>query len=364
MIDYNLIFSFALAFLITFASVPIVRVIAFKLNAVDVPRDNRRMHKRPIPRMGGAAIFLGFIVSVACFTAVIDHELIAILAGALIIVVVGILDDIYQLKPLIKLLGQVLAAVVVIWGGVRIDFFSNPFVMGETVINLNFLSIPVTFVWIILITNAVNLIDGLDGLAASISGISALALVFLSIVMGIPNIGVVLVAVAGACFGFLPFNQHPAKIFMGDTGALFLGFILSTLSIQGFFKGFTVLSLLIPVLVLGIPLFDTSFAILRRLVKRQGIMHADRGHLHHKLIDRGFSQRETVTMLCTMSSMLAFTAVVLSTKGINRAIVLIIAIVLFGFCSGIYAKNKSIAKEYIENLNEEESKEENINEEN
>lgn len=364
MVDYNLIFGFALAFLITFASVPIVRVIAFKLNAVDVPRDNRRMHKKPIPRMGGAAIFLGFIVSVACFTGVIDHELIAILVGALIIVIVGILDDIYQLKPVVKLIGQIVAAIVVIWGGVRIDFFTIPFAMGGKLINLDFLSIPVTFVWIILITNAVNLIDGLDGLAASISGISALALVFLTIVMDIPHIGVVLVAVAGACFGFLPFNQHPAKIFMGDTGALFLGFILSTLSIQGFFKGYTLVSLIIPIIVLGLPLFDTSFAILRRLAKGQGIMHADRGHLHHKLIDKGFSQRETVTMLCTLSSMLSFTAVVLITKGLNRAIVLVIAMVLFGFCSGIYAKNKSIAKEYIDNLNEEENKEENENEKN
>ncbi len=359
MIDYNLIFSFALAFLITFASVPLVRVIAFKLNAVDVPKDNRRMHKKPIPRMGGAAIFLGFVVSVTCFTGIIDRELISILLGACVIVGIGILDDIYQLKPILKLLGQVVAALIVIWGGVRIDFFSDPFSFGGKMITLDYLSIPITFVWIILMTNAVNLIDGLDGLAASISGISALSLVFLTIVMYIPYIGVVLAAVAGACMGFLPYNQHPAKIFMGDTGALFLGFILATLSAQGFFKGYTFISLAIPVIVLGLPLFDTSFAILRRLAKGQGIMHADRGHLHHKLIDKGFSQRETVTMLCTMSGMLSFTAIVFITKGFNRAIVLLIALVLFTFCSGIYAKNKSIAKEYIDHLSLEKGEDEN-----
>ncbi len=359
MIDYNWIFSFALAFLITFASVPIVRVAAFKMNAVDVPLDNRRMHKRPIPRMGGAAIFLGFVTSVACFAPIIDHEMMAILIGAFIIVIVGILDDIYQLKPIVKLLGQVVSAVIVIAGGVRFEIFHDPVALFGRMMDLEFLTIPVTFVWILLLTNAVNLIDGLDGLAAGISGISALALVFLSIVMYVPYVSVVLTAVAGACFGFLPYNQHPAKIFMGDTGALFLGFILATMSVQGFFNSYTPASLVVPVIVLGLPLFDTSFAIIRRLAKHQGIMYADRGHLHHRLIDKGFSQRETVTMLCTLSGMLSLTAIVLLTKGWNRAVVMIVALALIAVSSSLYAKNKNIAKEYVDNLHRREEEKEN-----
>ena len=177
MIDYNLIFSFALAYLVTFAAMPIVRVLAFKMNAVDVPKDERRMHKKPIPRWGGAAIYLGFIVSVACFTPVINKRLIGILIGSLVIVVIGILDDKYVLNPLLKLLGQCVAAVIVIAFGVKIHAFNGLLASFNSQYLTNLFSIAVTFIWIIGVTNAVNLIDGLDGLAASISGISALALV-------------------------------------------------------------------------------------------------------------------------------------------------------------------------------------------
>lgn len=351
MIDYNVIFSFALAYLVTFATVPIVRVLAYKMNAVDVPKDKRRMHKKPIPRWGGAAIFMGFIVSVACFTEIIDIQLIGILMGAFVIEIVGLLDDKYVLKPYVKLFGQIVAATIVVASGVRINIFTNPLPFGDNYINLTYLSIPLTFLWIIIVTNSINLIDGLDGLATSVSAIASLAMVFACIVLSKFDMAVILVAVAGACLGFLPYNSHPAKIFMGDSGALFLGFILSTLSIQGFFKGYAVMTFVIPVIVMALPIFDTSFAILRRMYKRQGIMSADRGHLHHRLIDMGFSQRETVTLLSTFTALLSITAIILTTRGINRASVLIIVIVAFVISLRLYFKNKNIEKEYMEDFN-------------
>lgn len=365
MIDLNVVFGFALAYLFAFAAVPIIRVMAYKIDAVDVPRDKRRMHKRPIPRMGGLAIFFGFLLSVLCFSEAIDEKILAILAGSLIIVVTGILDDTYQLKPLVKLAGQILAAAIVIYFDVKIEFLTNPFYfgIGKSTIDLHYLSYPVTLIWIIAITNAVNLIDGLDGLATSISAISALALTFIAITMGNTNIAIMFVAVAGACFGFLPYNHHPAKIFLGDTGALFLGFTLATLSVEGMFKSFGILTYIVPVIILGLPIFDTSFAIIRRLCKGQGIMTADRGHLHHRLIDKGFSHRETVTMLTTASAMLSITAIVLATRGVNRTLALVIALIAFLFGLKYYYTDKNIDKEYIKHLEEiSNESEENTNE--
>ena len=352
MINFNIIFSFALAYLVTVSVVPLIRVLAFKMNAVDVPKDSRRMHKKPIPRWGGIGIFSGFLVSVICFTEIIDFQLLAILAGSLIIVITGILDDKYALSAWVKLLGQILATVIVLLAGIRINIFTNPFPFGEDMINLSYLSIPITFIWIIVMTNAINLIDGLDGLAASISGISSLALLIVCLLFGKTDMAAIIAAVGGACFGFLPHNSHPAKIFMGDSGALFLGFILATLSVQGFFKGYAAITFVIPVIILALPIFDTSFAILRRLYKKQGIMSADRGHLHHRLVDLGFSHRETVRLLTTFSALLSITAIVITTKGIKRALVLIAAMILFAISIRVYHKNKNIASEYMEELEE------------
>lgn len=352
MIDYNIIFSYALAYLVTFAAVPIVRVLAFKMNAVDIPKDDRRMHKKPIPRWGGTAIYLGFIVSVACFTPVIDKRLVGILIGSLIMVAVGILDDKYALNAKVKLLGQSLAAITVIAFGVRINAFNGVLSFLDNPFVTQCFSAVVTFVWIIIVTNAVNLIDGLDGLAASISSISAFALVFICIITGKYDMAVILVAVAGACMGFLPFNSHPAKIFMGDSGALFLGYILSTMSVEAFLQGYSAMSFIPPIVVLGLPIFDTSFAIIRRLYHHKGIMSADRGHLHHRLIDGGFTQKETVTILSTFSALLSISAIIFISKGFNRAIVLILAMILLIICVKLYRTNKSIEKIYLKELEE------------
>ena len=361
MIDYTIIFSFALAYFITFAAVPIARVLAFKLDAVDVPKDARRMHSKPIPRWGGIAIYLGFIVSVACFAQVIDKTLVGILLGSVIIVGTGILDDKYALRASIKLLGQCAAAIVVIAFGVRVHAFNGALAFLNNPIITEWFSIVVTFVWIIAVTNAVNLIDGLDGLAASISGISAFALLFICIISGISDMAIIFVAVAGACMGFLPYNSHPAKVFMGDSGALFLGFILSTLSIPAFLQGYSAMSFIVPVVVLGLPIFDTSFAIIRRIYNKKGIMSADRGHLHHRLVDGGFTQTETVRILASFSALLSITAVIISAKGINRALFLIVVMVLLVVGTKLYKANKNIEETYLNELNNNGSEE---NEEN
>ena len=330
MMDFGilrLIFAFVVAFLISYAGTPIVKILAFRIGAVDVPKDNRRMHKKPTARIGGLAIFYGFIISILCF-AEIDTQLRGILIGCIIIVVLGIFDDIYSLNALFKFVIQICAALIVVMHGVRIDHFSNFGIGTNPYISLGIWSVPITVLWIVGVTNAVNLIDGLDGLAAGVSTISTVSLFAISLIMREPAVAIVTSAVAGAGFGFLPYNIHPAKIFMGDTGSTFLGFILGSISIVGLFKSYAVISLAVPFLILGLPIFDTAFAIIRRLMRGQSPMHPDRGHVHHRLIDLGFDQKQTVIILLITSGLLSLSAVVLLLCGAERALVLIVAVVL------------------------------------
>ncbi|MGE4283988.1 MAG: MraY family glycosyltransferase [Clostridia bacterium] len=329
-----LVLSFIVAFLIAFAATPLAKVIAYKIGAIDVPKDDRRIHKKPIPRLGGLAIFYGFIISVVAFVE-IDKSIRGILLGALVIVLLGIIDDVKQLKAKVKLVFQIIAALIVVFHGVRIEVLTNPnlFSAKET-IELGFWSVPLTVAWIIGVTNAVNLIDGLDGLAAGISSIASICLLFVSLLAGEPvgiisSTAMITAALAGSCLGFLPYNFNPAKVFMGDTGATFLGFILATISIQGLFKFYAVISFAAPLLILGLPIFDTGYAILRRMIHGKSIMEADRGHLHHRLIDMGFSQRQTVMILYTISGILGLSAVVLTGSGAFSAMVLIFSVLVF-----------------------------------
>lgn len=359
MIDFNAVFSFAIAFLVSFAALPLVRVFAFRINAVDIPKDKRRMHKKPIPLLGGIAIFAGFAVSVASFANIIDNELLGVLIGSFIMVVTGVIDDKYDMPAIVKLAAQAVAAAVAIAFGVQLRIFTHPFHVGNSFIDLSYLSIPATFIWIILMTNAINLIDGLDGLAVSVSAISAGALLFLGIVEQYTVVAVPLAAVVGACAGFLPYNRHPAKIFMGDSGALFLGYILATLSVIGFFRYYSPITYVVPVIVLGVPIFDTSFAIIRRIVKHKGIMEADRGHLHHRLIDMGFRHRDAVTILSMMSALLSMFAIVMASRGIKRSLVILIVMIGFAISIKVYQKNNSVAKQYMEELESSEDEEDN-----
>ena len=238
-----ILLSVLVAAVLSYAATPLVKKLAVSVGAMDVPKDNRRMHKVPIPRLGGLAIFLAFVITVLIF-AEINKEMRGILIGSLIIVILGVLDDIYSLRALPKFLVQILAAVVVVIYGCRIEFISNPvFTSTATYLRLGgVVSIVVTIIWIVAITNAVNFIDGLDGLAVGVSGISAATMLVVAILVAEQNVAVIMAALFGACLGFIPYNFNPAKIFMGDTGSTFLGFILATMSIQGLFKLYAIIS--------------------------------------------------------------------------------------------------------------------------
>ena len=319
-----------LAAVVSFSTTPMVKKLACKVGAIDVPKDNRRMHKVPIPRLGGLAIFIAFLLTALIF-ADIDRPLRGILLGAVMIVVLGVLDDILTLKALPKLIVQIGAAAMAVYHGCVIQFFSNPNVFSEaTYINLGWLSVPVTIIWIVAITNAVNFIDGLDGLAVGVSAISTASLIVIALLVQEFNIAMILVALFGACLGFIPYNMNPAKIFMGDTGATFLGYILATLSVTGLFKFYAIISFAVPFLILGLPIFDICFAFLRRIAKGQNPMVADRGHVHHRLIDMGFSQKQAVAISYMLTAILGLAAVLLTSSGELRALILIGAVFVVG----------------------------------
>lgn len=318
------------AVLISFLCTPLVKNLAYKVGAIDVPKDNRRMHKVPIPRLGGLAIFIAFLFAVIIF-ADIDRAMQGILLGAIMIVILGVLDDIMTLKALPKFLVQIAAAGVAVYHGCTIHFISNPNVFSQaSYINLNWLSVPVTIIWIVAITNAVNFIDGLDGLAVGVSAISTACLLIIALIVGEMNIAIILAALLGSCLGFIPYNKNPAKIFMGDTGSTFLGYILATLSVQGLFKLYAIISFAVPFLILGIPIFDICFAFLRRIAKGQNPMVADRGHVHHRLIDMGFSQKQAVAICYMLTAILGLAAVLLTSSGELKALILIGAVIIVG----------------------------------
>ena len=325
----------ALAALLTAAVVsliatPVVKSLAFRVGAVDIPKDGRRMHDHPIPRMGGLAIFFGFMLSVLLFVP-LTEQLRGMLLGGVIIVILGIFDDIYALPAKPKFLVQIAAALVAVWAGNKIEFLSNPNIFSsEPYWELGWLSIPISILWIVGITNAVNLIDGLDGLACGVSTISSMTLLVIALTVSEPDVALLMAALAGACIGFLPYNLNPAKIFMGDTGSTFLGFILASVSIQGLFKFHMIISFAVPFLMLGLPIFDTCFAILRRVSKEQSPMTPDRGHIHHRLIDMGFSQKQAVAVLYIISAILGLSAVVLTTSGVFKAMLFLVALCAAG----------------------------------
>lgn len=318
------------AAVVALISTPVIRALAFHVGAVDIPKDNRRMHNHPIPRMGGLAIFLGFLLSVLIFLP-LSEQLRGMLLGTVIIVILGIFDDIYALPAKPKFLVQIVAALLAVLAGNRIFILSNINIFSSNPYwDLGWLSIPISVLWIVGITNAVNLIDGLDGLACGVSTISSMTLLVIAFTVSEPDVAILMAALSGATIGFLPYNLNPAKIFMGDTGSTFLGFVLATVSIQGLFKFYTIISFAVPFLMLGLPIFDTSFAILRRISKGQSPMSPDRGHIHHRLIDMGFSQKQAVAVLYIISAILGLSAVVLTTSGVVKAMLFLMALCVAG----------------------------------
>ncbi len=267
----------------------------------------------------------------------------SILLGAVIIVVLGVVDDIMALPALLKFVVQIAAACIPALNGVTIQAFSNPNIFSDNLYwVLGGLSVPITVLWIVAITNAVNLIDGLDGLANGVSAISATTML----------VAIVMAALVGASEGFMPNNLNPAKLFMGDTGATFLGFILATMSIQGLFKYYAVISFVVPFLILGLPIFDTAFAFIRRIAHGQSPMHADRSHIHHRLIDMGLNQKQAVATLYVISAILGLSAVVLTTGGEEKAMVFFVALCVVAVVAARVVFPKEVREELHEELEE------------
>lgn len=333
---YTLV-SILCAALLAYSATPAVRVLAFKINAIDRAKDGRRMHKEPIPRIGGLAIFFGFFVSTLAFAS-FSRELLAVWIGGILLVLLGIVDDIHALKPWVKGIVQIAVAFIPVSQGLQITFLH----LFDKIIPLGVFSIPVTVIWIVAITNAVNLIDGLDGLACGVSTICAISLSVVMLLGGNADYALLTAILAASCAGFLPFNSNPAKIIMGDTGALFLGYTLSVLSVGGVFKMDAILSFLIPLAIFGLPLFDTMFAIIRRVAHGKSPFAADRGHLHHRLVDMGFGHKQSVRILYSISGTLGIAAVLLMNQTFIPAITVSVSALILYFALYFIMKNKKL----------------------
>lgn len=292
------------AFLLAYTLTPPVRVLAFMIKAIDVPLDDRRMHTRPIPRVGGLAIFLGFTLTTMLFCHY-NTTLLTVWIGGAAIVLLGMLDDIYRLPAWSKFIVQLLVAAFAVGNGLTIDHIN----LGGEYILLGVWKYPVTIFWIVGLTNAINFMDGLDGLACGISAISSISLTLVLLLSGDMTNAFITGILAASCLGFLPYNANPARIFMGDTGALFLGYTMAVMSVQGVFKLHAMLAFLVPLALFALPLGDTAFAILRRICAGRSPFSADRGHLHHRLVDLGFTQKESVKILYALCAMMGLIAV-------------------------------------------------------
>ncbi|GAW93130.1 glycosyltransferase family 4 protein [Calderihabitans maritimus] len=314
--------AFGIALLVT----PFIRKVAISMGAVDIPNE-RKIHKEPMPRMGGLALYLAFVIPVLLIQP-LDRPLMGLVAGGSIILVLGLADDFFGISPSVKLLGQVIGALVLVFFGVQVDFLTNPF---DGMIFLGKLAVPVTIFWVIGITNAVNLIDGLDGLASGTSAIAAVTVAVVAMAEGQVQVGYYALILAAAVLGFLRYNFFPAKIFMGDSGSLFLGFNLAALAVMGLTKGATIISLFVPVLILGIPILDTFFAILRRYISGRSIFQADREHLHHRLLEVGLSHRQAVLVIYALNGILGASAILLTRLTTDQGVIILIGIVMLVF---------------------------------
>lgn len=300
---------------------PVARRLALYLGAVDRPTA-RKIHRRPIPRLGGLAIYGGFLL-VLLVSRPWTPPVTGLALGSTLIVLLGIWDDRRELPAKIKLAGQVAAAVAVVAFGVRVEFLTNPF---NGLIFLGTMAIPVTVLWIVGITNALNLIDGLDGLAAGTAAIAAVTVAVVAWMEGQTTVAFYALALAVCAAGFLRYNFFPAKIFMGDTGSMFLGFNLASLAILGLTKTATIISLLVPVVILGWPIVDTFWAILRRYRNHQPIMAPDKQHLHHQLLNLGLSQRQAVLVVYILDGCLGACAILLNLLPPAQGILLLLLI--------------------------------------
>ena len=337
--------AFACAFGIALVVTPYAKKWAYKLNAVQHPRA-RDMHSKPMPLMGGIAIVLGFSITVGVMALLVPYfrgmEFLGFAIGGIMIAAMGAYDDIKEVKSIHKLIVQIIVAAIVVASGIRIEI-----VVWPITAYLQPFSIPITMFWIVGMTNAVNLIDGLDGLAAGVSAIGALCLMVLCILTGSPLAVVLSATLAGSILGFLPRNFKPAEIFMGDTGALFIGYVLAVSSIMGVFKGYTLLAIVVVLFAFSLPIFDTVFAFFRRIYRGRKIsswMDADRGHMHHRLIDSGFGTKQSVVIMYAVSGITAIIAIVIAMQDFTVMIITAIFVAALVVVLQVYRKRTAKAK--------------------
>lgn len=335
----NMLFLGVIAAILSFLFTPLIKRLAIKINAIDVPKDERRVHKKPTPLLGGLAIYFSFIITMMLKNGHLIKQEKGIIIGATIIVIAGFLDDKYDLRPIIKLLLQISAAICLILYDIKIISVTDPFSSYDSYINIMWLSVPLTVIWVVGITNAINLIDGLDGLAAGVALISTVTL-FIIALLNISTrmeAAILTSVLIGSIMGFLPYNFYPASIFMGDTGAQLLGFLLGAISIQGAIKSAAAFAISVPILALGLPIYDTLFAMIRRKINGKPIMGADRGHLHHRLLDMGLTQRQAVIIMYLISTVLgAFAIIAMQISSANSyfllaSIMILIVIIAWKF---------------------------------
>lgn len=318
---------FAAALLTSLAATPLARRIAVKLGAIDKPT-GRRVNKVPVPRMGGIAIFCGIAAAFAVQyvgTMFLGWPVVLVPSPKLrvnywmlvlafcVIFTTGLLDDKFSLKPAQKLAGQVLAAVIAVAGGLVIGDISSP--LGPEFISLGWLAYPVTVIYLVAYVNIINLIDGLDGLAAGISAIASFTMFVLSVLAGRLDAAALSIAVTGSSLGFLRYNFHPASIFMGDSGSLTLGFALGCSSLLSVTRFAGLTTIIVPLVIAAVPILDTLSAIVRRTRAHVSIGQADRGHIHHRLMDEGFDQRQAVLVMYAWTLMLCLGSVVMTQVG-------------------------------------------------
>lgn len=338
--DYILLLL--VASIISFSATPLVKRLAKRVNAIDIPKDDRRVHTVPIPRLGGLAIYVSFVIC-SLFIFGFQKNVLGVLIGGSLIVAMGIYDDIKPLKAIYKLVVQIAAALVLIMFDMKVHMITVPFDSTGNTVDITFLAIPITILWVVGITNAFNLIDGLDGLACGVCFISCLTLFGVAFIGERHTAMLLTIILAGACLGFLPFNSNPAKIFLGDTGSQFLGFILAAISIEGAIKSATAVVVAVPILALGLPIYDTLFAMIRRKINKRPMMEADKGHLHHKLLETGLTQKQVVYIMYIISTILGVSsilAMIVSPKQSFALLVVVCALILsFAVEMGIF-KNK------------------------
>lgn len=335
------IVAFTIALAVAYFLTPRVKDLAIKVGALDAP-DDRKVHTRPIPRMGGLAIYAAFVLAILA-SMYVSREIMGLLVGGTVILIVGIIDDLKPLPARVKLLGQIVAAAVLVMFDIRIEWLTNPF--GE-MLYVEYLSIPLTILWVVGLTNTVNLIDGLDGLAAGVSTIASVTILLVALQQNFWTVAVLTAALAGSALGFLQHNFNPAKIFMGDTGSMFLGYMLAAISILGTVKSAATIALIVPIVALGLPILDTAFAIIRRYMSGRPIFKPDKGHLHHRLLEMGLTQKQAVLLMYVISGCLGLSAIALTEVNKSFGAFIIVALLGIAFVGarkiGVLKATKSI----------------------